>query len=147
MNKDKSQKKIDEQEYIELENNWKRALADYQNLQKRVLDERESFIRFANTNLILRILPVLDNMHMILKHNADDGLKMTIKEFEKVLIEEGLEEIKADGMDFDSSQMDAIEMVDGEEGKVVEVVQKGYLLKNKILRPARVKVGQKQEEK
>ncbi|OGC47909.1 nucleotide exchange factor GrpE [candidate division WWE3 bacterium RIFCSPHIGHO2_01_FULL_42_13] len=125
----------------ELENNWKRALADYQNLQKRVAEERESIVKFANAMLVLRVLPILDNLLLMHKHDEDPGLKMTIKEFEKILAEEGVKEIEAEGKGFDPHAMEAIEKVKGEEGKVIEVLQKGYMYKNKVLRPARVKVG------
>ncbi len=128
----------------ELENNWKRALADYQNLQKRVGEEREEIVRFANSMLILRILPILDNLYLMQKHNDDEGLRMTISEFERILVEEGVEEIDSEGKEFDAEKMDALEMVEGEENKVMEVVQKGYMYKNKVLRPTRVKVGGKE---
>lgn len=131
----------DAQRVTELENNWKRALADYQNLQKRVAEERESIVKFANAMLVLRVLPILDNLLMMHKHDEDAGLKMTIKEFEKILAEEGVTEIEAHGNNFDPHTMEAIEKVDGENGKVMEVLQKGYMYKNKVLRPARVKVG------
>lgn len=129
----------------ELENNWKRALADYKNLEKRVAEEREVFLTFANASLILRVLSVLDNLEMTSMHNDDEGLKMTIKEFKRILEEEGVKEINVDGKDFDSESMEAIEKVPGDENKVIEVLQKGYLFKNKVLRPARVKVGSGKE--
>lgn len=145
MKKEKKQNKNKER-IAELENNWKRALADYQNLQKRFVEEKESVIRFANVTLLMRMLPVLDNLELMSAHNKDEGLKMTIKEFERVLDEEGLEEIKVKGKKFDAKTMDAVETVTGKAGYVVEVIQKGYLLRDKILRPARVKVGQKKEK-
>ncbi len=127
----------------ELENNWKRALADYKNLERRVEEEKDLFAKFANTALIMRILPILDNLHAVCIHNNDEGLKMIIKEFEKILNEEGVKEIKAEGEKFDPKLMDAIEIVEGKKDKVVEVTQKGYTLKGKVIRPARVKVGGK----
>ena len=131
----------DVERITELENNWKRALADYQNLQKRVAEERESIVKFANAMLVLRVLPILDSLYAMQKHDDDLGLRMTIKEFEKILDEEGVKEIEAEGKTFDPHMMEAIEKVEGEEGKVMEVSQKGYMYKHKVLRPARVKVG------
>lgn len=125
----------------ELENNWRRALADYKNLEKRVAEERLAIVSFANATLILKILTVLDNLEMLDKHVEDAGLKLTVKEFKQILTAEGVEGFFPAGEDFDSGKMEAVEMVDGEEGKVVEVLQKGYKLKGKVLRPARVKVG------
>ena len=130
----------------ELENNWKRALADYRNLEKRVAEEREMFFTFANSSLVLRILPILDNLESLVKHVDDEGLKMTIKDFKRILDEEGVKEIEAEGADFDSEKMEAIEKVEGAKDKVVEVLQKGYTMKEKILRPARVKVGSGKEK-
>lgn len=129
----------------ELENNWKRALADYKNLEKRVSEEKDQFKDFANLVLVSRLLPVLDNLQMVEAHVGDDGLKYTVKEFKQILEDEGLIEIDPAGKDFDSTTMEAIETVEGEEGKVVEVLRKGYLLKSKLVRPARVKVGRKKE--
>lgn len=129
----------------ELEDNWKRALADYQNLEKRVEKEKRQVIRFANSVLILKVLPILDNLETMRKHSDEEGLDMIVKEFERVLREEGLEEIKAEGNDFDPNNMEAIEMVEGKENKVIEVTKKGYTYKDKVLRPAEVKVGKGKE--
>ncbi len=135
-----------EQKVQELENNWKRALADYKNLEKRVSEEREEFVKYSNWVLISKLLPILDNLELLNAHMNDEGMNMILKEFKQILFEEGLEEIDAENKDFDSSLMDAVEIVEGEEGKVMEVMQKGYLLKNKVIRPAKVKVGQTRKE-
>ncbi len=130
---------------VELENNWKRALADYQNLEKRMNEEKAQVVDFANANLLSRMLGVLDNLEMLFAHNGDKTLEMVIKDFKNVLREEKVEEVDAENNDFDSNTMDALETVDVEDatnsGKVMEVVRKGYKFKNKLLRPALVKVG------
>ncbi len=125
----------------ELENNWKRALADYRNLQKRVEEEKLDFVQYANSNLIRRLLPVLDNLDMLGKHINDIGLQMIAKELRQILEDEGLVEIEALNKDYDVNTMEAIEMINGDKNKVLEVNQKGYFFKNKLFRPARVKVG------
>jgi molecular chaperone GrpE len=125
----------------ELDNSWKRALADYRNLQKRTEEEKESLVSFISGMLLKRVLPVLDNLEMLEKHVDDQGLKLITKDFRQVLTEEGVTEIEAAGKDYDAETMEAIEMVPGEKNKIVEVLNKGYMLKNKLLRPARVKVG------
>ena len=135
-----------EQKLSEMENNWKRALADYKNLEKRIVEERVDFVSYSTSLLISRLLNVLDNLENLEKHNGDMGFKLTLKEFRQILNEEGLLEIDTLGKDFDSNTMEAIETVEGEERKAVEVVLKGYMLKNKLLRPAKVKVGQKHKE-
>ena len=143
--KEKDSKKVHieelEKRINELDNNWKRALADYQNLQKRTSEERLTFVEFSNSTLIRKLLPILDNLEMLEKHLDDEGLKMIVKEFKSVIKEEGVEEIDSDGVLFDAAQMEAVEIVDGPANKVTEVLQKGYILKQKLLRPARVKVG------
>ncbi|MCL4387073.1 nucleotide exchange factor GrpE [Patescibacteria group bacterium] len=127
----------------ELENQVKRTLADYQNLEKRTLDDRKNWIALANKELLLRLLPVLDTLIMAQKHNNDQSLKVSIKQFEDVLKSEGVVKIEAVGCDFDASLMEAIEVVEGEDGKVVGEVQSGYKIGEKLLRPAMVKVGGK----
>lgn len=130
-----------EEKVSEMEGNWKRALADYKNLVDRTNKEKKQFIEFANEVLVLKLLAVYDSLEMLGKYNPDQGLLLTIKQFEQVLKEEGLKEIEALGKDFNTSEMEGIEMVAGEKDKVVEVLTKGFYLKEKLLRPARVKVG------
>lgn len=137
---------IDEVEVLknqlsEMELNWKRALADYKNLVDRSNKERKQFTEFANEVLIMKFLAVYDSLEMLGKYNSDQGLQLTIKQFGQVLKEEGLKEIEALGKDYDVNEMEAIEMVEGEKDKVIEVLTKGFYLKEKLLRPARVKVG------
>jgi len=131
------QKKIEE-----LTGSWKRALADYQNLEKRYEREKAEFTQFANSNLILKQLAVLDHLERVQSYLADDGLDLAIKEFKRVLTEEGLDEIEAAGKAFDPREMEVVEVVDGEEGIVKDIMSKGYRLKGRVIRPAKVRVGQ-----
>lgn len=125
----------------ELTNRWKRALADYQNLEKRYEREKTDFVQFANANLILKLLGVLSHLEEASKSLNDQGLQMIIGEFKKILAEEGVEEIKCLGEDFTPDLMEAVEVVEGQpDNKVAEVLKKGYLLKGKVLIPAKVKV-------
>ncbi|KKS36911.1 MAG: Protein GrpE [candidate division WWE3 bacterium GW2011_GWF1_42_14] len=138
MKEDKSQKdKIEtlEKKIEELEDCWKRALADYKNLEKRVEEDKESWKFFANERLIRRILPVLDNLERLKKHLDDKGVTLIIKDLSY-----------SEHTEFDPMQMEALEIVQGEKNKVVETVSKGYLLNNKLIRPAVVKVGNGQKE-
>lgn len=137
-----NEKKKLEEKCIELENNWKRALADYRNLQKRVEDERFEFLKYANETIIVELLGVLDNFEELLKHNQNDaGLKITINSFIETLKRFGLEEVLVLGNDFDVTTSECVEMVNGEKNKVILVDRKAYKLNNKIIRHARVKVG------
>jgi molecular chaperone GrpE len=130
-----------EEELARMENNWKRALADYKNFEKRMVEEKEQILNYAGLDIVASILPVLDNLELMDAHMNDTGLKLTVKEFKQILAGLGVKEVEAAGKDFDASCMEAIEVVDGEKNKVVEVLNKGYLLKSKLIRPARVKVG------
>ncbi len=136
-----------QQQIDQLTDKWKRALADYQNLEKRVQAEKQDFVKFSNAALIDKLLAVLDDLERAQQYLKDEGLKMAISQFNAVLQTEGVEEIKALGKEFEPMLMDCLEVVEGEENKVVEIVQKGYLLNDKVLRPAKVKVGQGKKKK
>ena len=141
--KDKKQKTKDHLVKIkELEEKWQRVLADYDNLRKRVEKEKREFVKFSNASLVDKLLPVLDALEECVKHLKDEGLKLSLEQFKKVLASEGLKEIKTKGEKFDPEKMDAVEVVNGKKDIVVEVVLKGYNLNNRVLRPAKVKVGQ-----
>ena len=130
-----------EEEVLELTNKWKRACADYDNLEKRVVQEKEDFVKFAGAVLLDKLLPVLDSLERCQRYLKDKGLSLILSQFKKVLESEGLEEVSVKGEKFDPQVMDAVEMIKGEKNKVIEVVLKGYRLNKKVLRPAKVKVG------
>ena len=136
-------KSISEKKIIELDEKWKRALADYANLEKRVDKEKQDFIKFCNSQLLLKLLTIIDDLELCEKHLKDQGLAISLNKFKEILRNEGLVEIKAQGEEFNPQTMEAIETVDGPDNKVLEVVNKGYLLGNKILKIAKVKVGGK----
>ncbi len=130
-----------EQKLEECENKYKRALADYQNLQKRVGEEKQDWIRAANRELLLRLLPVLDTLILANQHVDNEGLKVSINQFLDALKAEGVKRIETKGKDFDPHLMECVSIEDGEENKVLEEVRTGYMIYDKILRPAHVKVG------
>jgi len=132
------------QQLIEMENNWKRALADYKNLQKRVAEEKEELVQFSNLVLISRLLPLLDNLEALERHVANEGVRLIVKEFGQVLRDAGVVIIDVVDKTFDPTCMEAVEMVEGEENKVIDVIQKGYILNDRVIRPARVNVGTKE---
>jgi len=146
MTKKKNNKKVSrfeklEQEAKNFEEAWKKALADYQNLEKRIEKEKEVFIKSANQKLLLRILEVVDDLEKAEDYLEDEGLSLAIAKLKKILKEEGLEKIKTKSKTFDPEKMECIEIVKGDKGKVIKEVQKGYMINGKVLRPARVKVG------
>lgn len=127
----------------QVENLYKRSVADYQNLEKRVAEEKREWIKSANKELILRLLPVLDTLIMADAHVQDQGLKLSIQQFLDVLKGEGVEKVETVGKDFNPETMECIEAKEGEEGKVLEEVRAGYTILGKTLRAAMVKVGRK----
>jgi molecular chaperone GrpE len=133
--------KVD-QKLEDFENRFKRVLADYTNLEKRIEREKSDFIKLANAQILDKLLPVLDDLELCEKHLKDKGVSLVYNRFREVLQSEGVEEINALGEKFDPETMDCVEMVAGPKNQVVEVVLKGYWLNDKILRPAKVKVGQ-----
>ncbi|MBI2621117.1 MAG: nucleotide exchange factor GrpE [Candidatus Levybacteria bacterium] len=138
---DKKNEQIENKELENLENQLKRALADYQNLEKRISDERQSFARVANKNLIAKLLPVLDTLFLAQKHIQDEGLDLSIRKFLDILAEEGVERMKTETEEFDPNTMECVRVAEGEEGKVLEEIRPGFSLNGEILRPAQVVVG------
>jgi len=125
----------------QLENQYKRIAADYQNLEKRTAEEKISWLKIANRNLLLKLLPGLDSLLLAEKHTQDEGIKLSIKHFLDILENEGVKKIDTIGKDFDSRLMEAIGTANGDEGKVLEEVRAGYMLFDSVLRPAQVIVG------
>lgn len=125
------------------EEKYKRAIADYQNLQRRTQEQKSEWIKSANKDLLLKLLPVLDTLILAEKHIKDKGIAISIDQFVKVLQQEGLERIKTIGEKFDPHTMEAIATAEGENGKVLEEIRAGFRLYDTILRSAQVIVGQK----
>lgn len=131
----------------DLENQLKRALADYQNLERRIEEERRMLSALSSVILIEKFLPVLDNLESAQNHLNDSGLDLVIRQFKDVLTSEGLEEIEALGQDFDPNLHEAIETTEGEEeNKVTKVLTKGYKINEKVIRPAKVIVIKKESQ-
>jgi len=149
MDKKKKEEKIKELENLKKEledykNKYLRALADYQNLEKRVIEEKELIVKTANKNLILKLLPFLDALDKAEVFVKDQGLKIVKENLIKVLKEIGVEEIDVLNKPFDPMTSEAIDIVAFDKDNiVVEVLRKGYKFQDKILRVAQVKVGKK----
>lgn len=137
----KNEKNKDNEDFKHLENQLKRALADYQNLEKRIAEEKSTWIKIANKDLLLKLLPGLDNLMLAERHTKDEGVKISIKHFLDVLGEVGVSKIETIGKDFDPKLMEAVSTTDGAAGKVIEEIRTGYALFDTILRPAQVVVG------
>ena len=130
--------------------NWQRSEADFANYKKRNDQERDELRRLGNAGLIINLLPVVDDLERALA-NLDshlsgltwvDGLRLIQRKMELVLEGAGVSPIKAAGEEFDPRVHEAIQYGEGEEGKVVAEVQRGYKLHDRIIRPSTVVVGQ-----
>ena len=124
-------------------NKYVRALADYQNLEKRTRDEMSEVRKFASEVVLARLLPVVDTLKKAKDHIKDPGLDLTFKELQAVLEEQGVEKIEVVGRQFDPHEMDCVEVVTGKDNEVIDEVLPGYRFRGKILRVAQVKVGKK----
>lgn len=132
------------QQVEEFKNKYLRAIADYQNLEKRVGDERFELMKIANKSMLIKILPFLDNLEKAELFIKDPGLKISKDHFMQILKDAGLVEIEVLNKDYDPVTAEAVQLVEGKENnKVVEVLQKGYMFEDKIIRVAQVKVSKK----
>ncbi len=126
----------------EFNNNWRRALADYQNLEKRISTDREELTKYATEKIIRDFLTIFDYLEKAGLHIQDPGLKMIIGNFWTILKNSGVNKIEVIGKKFDPHLMECVEVVKSDkEDEVVEEVRSGYLLEDKVLRVASVKVG------
>ncbi len=133
-----------------------RACAELENTKKRLEKEKNEFLRFANEELILRLLPIVDNFDRALasvKHTREtdavlSGIRMVQKELHGLFKDHGVEEVAAVGKKFDPHLHEAIAVVETEEHPeetVVEEIQRGYTLNGRLIRPSIVKVSKKRE--
>ena len=125
-----------------------RLMADFQNYEKRVEKEKRDLYSYANEKIMGDLLTVMDNFERALEHDADEtfkeGIEMIFKQLQDVLEKSGLAEIPALGEEFDPNVHSAVmteETEDYESGKVSGVMQKGYTLNGKVIRPSMVKVA------
>lgn len=133
-----------------------RLYAEFENYRKRVQKEKEELVKYSVEPVISDLLTVLDNLEMALEHASRDsdpkslieGVELTLREFKKVIGKYGVEEIDAIGKPFDPNvhhAMSQIERSDIRNNTVVEEYRKGYLLKERLLRPSLVAVSRNVE--
>jgi molecular chaperone GrpE len=139
-----------EREREEYLNDLKRVAADFENYRKRVARDQEGLVARAHERLVKELLPVLDDLERALEAAAqheeaklEEGVRLVHRELMKALAREGLVEVETDGQ-FDPHVHEALlsQPSEQEDGSVIEVLQKGYRLGDRVLRPARVVVSQ-----
>lgn len=127
-----------------------RLMAEFQNYKKRVAKEKNDIREYATEKLVMELLPVLDNFERALAASAEDdpagyakGMKLIFTQMVTELQKSGLAEVEAEGQDFDPTKHNAVMTEENEElesGKVSKVLQKGYALNDKVIRPSMVAV-------
>jgi len=145
--KDEKQEKIDE-----LTDLIKRIQAEFENFRKREEKDRKQFVEFSNAELIRNLLPILDSIDSAQK-NGDEktrkGIKLIEKQLISVLEKQGLKEIHAIGKKFDPEFHECLmqeKNLEKEDEIILEELQKGFMLKDKVLRHSKVKINKKEEK-
>jgi molecular chaperone GrpE len=128
---------------------WKRAAADFDNFRKRAARERDEYVTLANERLVKELLPILDDLERALaavgeheEATVEEGVRLVHRSLASLLQRNGVEEISTDGP-FDPHVHEALlsQPSEAEEGSVIDVVQKGYRLGDRVVRPARVVIA------
>lgn len=133
---------------------WQRAQADFINYKRRTEEERAEFNSYANASLLLALLPVLDDLERaveampsrVAKSEWGEGIKLVERKFQTILQGMGVIPMVSVGETFDPNIHEALRQDNGPEGVVLEEYQKGYMMGAKVLRPAKVVVGNGEEE-
>lgn len=142
-----SELEIVKQELEQMTEMAKRTMADMQNLRRRSEDERKNYIIMSNMALIKQALPVLDNLDRAKEHVPENssewfkGIEMSINQLHKIFQEAGLKSFDSLGQPFNPDLHEAIAEGPGEKGIIIEEFEKGYMLGDRIIRHAKVKVG------
>lgn len=129
-----------------LQSKLTRALADYANLERRFGAESSAVVKFATASLLQKLLDIRDHLAMAAANIQDPSLTMILSSLDKILADEGLTEIKTEGV-FDPKNMECQELVPGEKDQVIKIIRPGYRLHDRVLRTARVQVGTGQVNK
>jgi molecular chaperone GrpE len=140
---------VEDERLAALEDQLKRVAADFDNFRKRAVRERADTVAFANERLVKELLPILDDLEraLVAAHDHEEaklieGVQLVHRSLETLLQREGLKEIETEGQ-FDPHVHEALlsQPSEQDEGAVIDVLQKGYKLGDRVLRPARVVVA------
>lgn len=145
-----------EQQYKELYDRYMRATADFDNYKKRIMKEQMDLAKYSSEKLLREILPILDNLERALAHSKEtqdvpkllEGIVLIQKQFLDVLSKFGVTVLESFGQPFDPYHHQAISQVEEEkavDNQVIGEIQKGYLLHDRLLRPAMVVVSKRKE--
>jgi len=146
----KKQLEENQAQAAEYKDGWQRAVADFQNYRKRVERENSGVYQNALAEIIKSYLPIVDDLERALQSRPADlawveGIELIYRKLQAILEAEGVKRIEAEGQVFDPNVHEAIsqEPAEGQEsGRVIAVVQNGYMLGERVIRPAMVRVAQ-----
>ena len=149
-----TKKPTKEEQIKELTTTVQRVQADFENYKKRTEKETQEFIRYSNKKLITKILPIIDNFELALKHNHREdeftkGVELIYAQLITILEEEGIKAIKAKGEQFNPELHEALLQEDSKQKRniILEELQRGYTLNDKVIRPTKVKLSKGTEVK
>jgi molecular chaperone GrpE len=143
-----------EQELQEQKEKYLRLSADFDNYRKRTMKEKIELTKQAGEEIFTRILPVLDNLERAMKAVEDakdleavkEGMRLIYNMFSEYLMQQGVKEIESMHQEFDTDVHDAVTKIPAPDkklqGKVVDVIERGYFLNDKVLRYAKVVIGE-----
>lgn len=123
-----------------------RLKAEFENYRKRVDREKPEYIKLGKAQILLKLLPIYDMLQLAHAHGTDKGMEGIFKEFEKIFKEEGVKPMDPVGKPFDAEQQEVLGTLakEGvEDGVVVDVIQNGFTLNEKVLRTAKVRIAKK----
>ena len=118
-----------------------RVQADFENYIKRVEKEKEGLKLHAKSGLLLKLISIKEGFERAIENTKDAGIKMIYQQLKKILEEEDVKEIDAVGKDFDYVLHEVVKTVESEENKIIEEIQRGYLIGDKVLRTSKVILG------
>ena len=129
---------------------WQRSQAEFQNYKKRVERDNEMIRANMKGDIVKKMLPVLDDLERAMQNRPTDemwadGIELIVRKFQTILDSEGVKKIEAEGVEFNPNFHEAISnepSEDVESGYVIAVVQNGYMLGERVIRPALVRVAQ-----
>ena len=134
----------------ELTETVQRVQADFENYKKRTEKEQQEFVKYACQNIVLDLLPILDNFELALQHTKDQeefvkGIELVYANFIDVLEKKGLKQINSINKEFNPVMHEALMQEKSKEdpGTIIEEFQKGYMINDKVIRPTKVKVAKR----
>lgn len=123
-----------------------RAIADYQNFERRMMEQQKELRNIIKADIIQMFLPTLDTLHKAEMFIKDPGLKMVMDQFNQTFEQAGVKEMDLVGKEFDPHVAEVIDVVEGDKDNVItEVLRKGYTLNGNVIQHAQVKVSKKKE--